>query len=60
MLSRYYQNSVILDDESLDTLRMTSSFDQQELQDVLDEIEMVLDIECSWTNDTVVFCKPLE
>ena len=54
-LERHYQVPIQLDDEALNHLRLTSTFQNQPLEAVLEEISMVLDIQYSHENNQILF-----
>jgi len=53
-LSRYSGKEFIIRGEGMDELVLTSTYENQELTDILDEIRLVLDIEYSVSDDTIV------
>lgn len=54
-IARHYQTSVKLEDEELRQLRLTSVFQHQPLEVVLEEIAVVLDINYTYENNQIIF-----
>jgi ferric-dicitrate binding protein FerR (iron transport regulator) len=54
-LSDYSGRTISIRGESLEGMVLTSSYDNQELNEILEEIKLVLNIEYSIFNDSIVF-----
>jgi transmembrane sensor len=54
-LERYSGMTVLIRDEALNGMVLTSAFDHQELEDILEEISLVLNIGYAISNDTIFF-----
>jgi len=52
-LSGFYGKTILIENKENKTYRITSTFDNEELKDVLDEIELILNAEFKYENDTV-------
>jgi len=57
-LATHYKINIVLDKSVPRNLTMTSILDNQDLDSVLDEIAMVLGLEYSYEDDTIVFNLP--
>ena len=60
ILTDHYKNPVILKGDDLKTLSLTAVFNNQDLPDVLDEIDLVLNLTHAYKNDTIVIRKVSE
>ena len=54
-LSIFYQKKILLENKENKTYEITSTFDNEELKDVLEEIKLILNAEYKYENDTVIF-----
>ena len=56
-LSKYYDKVFKLNETGTEDIRLTSTFDNQELESVLEEIELVLGLDFSASGDTIEVSK---
>ena len=54
-LTKYYNKEFILKDIDSKGIRLTSKFDNQELESVLEEIKLVLNLDYTLDGETIVF-----
>ena len=52
-LIRYYKRQIILQDEKLKAKKITLTFDNQAIEDVLEEIGLLINIDYKYKNDTI-------